>query len=979
MAIAPLDERLNQLTRESADITQRNELASVSSEPVADQLPVIPTPTEGPEGIQVAGGRIEVIQEIAKKLGKVDIRKEPQPLTKEAQTAAEIADLQKVTQNAGIGTKTEASVAGKIKKAKETAPTPEDVIAGKSEMAGMTGEKPPEVPFNMPLMDTDESVKQTMLTLAKNVETKRGTFADWKEAADAAGFGAKFIDDLTSGKLAVSPENVILASKAQVGIMEHLDGLLAKVADGSATPTELAEASQAIAFSNVIQQGVKGYQTNIAQSLAVMRMPRSSGPEVAAIMEQFGNNTDIVKFAQAYLDVKTPEGKAAMIKEMAQGTVWDKLFTVYVNGILSRPGTQIKNALSNTVFLPWRMTERGIAAGIGSLRTGLGLGDANKYELMEIPSMLASTSTAIRNGLELMSHAWTNGVPKGWTDPTKIARQQARMDLFNYRDDGSLLAAATKGMNYVTTLPGRALMSADEFFKGVNYTYELSAETTRVGIQAFDDALKAGASNADALKAQQNAIDQFLLDPPEYVASLAEVGTFTKKLEGNLSGLQNIKPDTATGFALRTQIPFVTTPVNVMAEAISRTPFGVFSKNLIVDLAKGGTKESDMAIAKIGLGSSTMFAFSQMATNGSITGSGPGDRATRKMMEDSGWQPYSFVFDMDNVDEGVRQALSQFPGMVRFGSGDYQGKIYVSYQGMEPVGALMGMAADYSDYVRYEQDDSRINAVAGGLVFGAANYMMEHPFLTGVSNIATLVGGHVPNSRENLVNILNGLAKIATTTATKAVTPLSGMITSVKEKIDPMRRDYRADPSLPAGVKGMREAMNKTMSETPGLSDNLEPQLNLFAEPKEHEFSWSPIRMRSGKSDDLRQALIQLNAAPAMPGYDVSAIDPMTGKRGDTKLTVPEYNRMLQIANNELDLQGNLRAAVEMIKADNDPKNLINYQQMIQSVANAVFTGSEKTPGAKMILLEDPEFGPGIKQRIAEKAKQLETFGKGAK
>ena len=146
MAIAQLDERLNQLTRESADITQRNELASVSSEPVADQLPKIQTPTEGQEGIQVAGGRIEVIKEIAQKLGKVDIRKGPQPLTKEAQNAADIADLKKVSQNAGISTKTEASVAGKIEKAKATAPTPQEVIAGKTEMAGMTGEKPPEVP-----------------------------------------------------------------------------------------------------------------------------------------------------------------------------------------------------------------------------------------------------------------------------------------------------------------------------------------------------------------------------------------------------------------------------------------------------------------------------------------------------------------------------------------------------------------------------------------------------------------------------------------------------------------------------------------------------------------------------------------------------------------------------------------------------------------------------------------------------------------
>jgi len=43
----------------------------------------------------------------------------------------------------------------------------------------------------------------------------------------------------------------------------------------------------------------------------------------------------------------------------------------------------------------------------------------------------------------------------------------------------------------------------------------------------------------------------------------------------------------------------------------------------------------------------------------------------------------------------------------------------------------------------------------------------------------------------------------------KTVEPLSGLVTSTKEKIDPLRRDYQADPNLPAGVKGVMQALNK--------------------------------------------------------------------------------------------------------------------------------------------------------------------------
>jgi len=403
---------------------------------------------------------------------------------------------------------------------------------------------------------------------------------------------------------------------AMVASAKHLDGLAAKVADGTATPTQLAEMAQTIHFHNLLQQSVKGYQTNVAQSLAVMRMPRDGAVDISTIIENFGNETDIVKFAQAYQDLKTPQGKADLIKSMAQGNPWEKMFTVYVNGILSRPGTHLKNALSNTVFLPWRMTERAIASGVGTLRQGIGLGGDDRYQLLEVPTMLASTTTAISNGWELMSHAFVNGVPKGWSDPTKIARQQSRLELFNYKADGSLLSTGIKAINYVTTFPGRSLMTADEFFKGMNYTYELAAESTRLGINTFDDALKAGASVEDALKAKSDAIDKFLLEPPDYIAGLAEVGTFTQKLEGTAGQLQSaLTPNTAIGFALRTQLPFIATPVNVMGEAVARTPLAPFTNSFFAAMKQGG-KEADMAMTKVGLGSAAIYGFSQMATNG---------------------------------------------------------------------------------------------------------------------------------------------------------------------------------------------------------------------------------------------------------------------------------------------------------------------------------------------------------------------------
>jgi len=981
MAIQQLDLKLDEMNQGLVDEQQREQLADAPMPEKAIDMPAAPMPSE--EGIQVAGGRGELIGEVLKKLKNVEIRKPPvAPITPQAATAAAVEDTTKAAINAGVtASKTEAKIAAKVQANAKPAITPETFTSQRAEVQKIRAvtdpatEVPPQTIFNLPKMETTEDIKSTIETMNKmsGIKTQTITFDDVRTAAEGAGIGPKFIDDITSGKLEVNPENTYKALNAMVASAKHLDGLAAKVADGSATPTQLAEMAQTIHFHNLLQQSVKGYQTNVAQSLAVMRMPRDGAVDISTIIENFGNETDIVKFAQAYLDIKTPQGKADLIKSMAQGNPWEKLFTVYVNGILSRPGTHLKNALSNTVFLPWRMTERAVASTIGTVRQGIGLGGDDAYSLLEVPTMLASTSTAVKNGWELMSHAFVNGVPKGWSDPTKIARQQSRLELFNYKADGSLLSTGIKAINYVTTFPGRSLMSADEFFKGVNYTYELAAESTRLGIKTFDDALKSGASVSDALKAKTNAIDQFLLEPPDYVAGLAETGTFTQKLEGTAGQLQSaMTPNSATGFALRTQMPFVATPVNVMGETVARTPLAPFTSSFFTAMKQGG-KEADMAMTKVGLGSAAIYGFSQMATNGAITGSGPGDKGTRQAMERQGWQPYSFVFDVSGITEDVRQNFSQFPGMVRFGSGDYAGKVYVSYQGMEPIGALMGMSADYVDYARYEEDDGRVNALAGGLVFGVANYMLEHPFLTGVSNITSLLGGNVPNSRQHLVEILNGIAKIGTTTTIKAIEPLSGLVTSTKEKIDPLRRDYQADPNLPAGIKGLMEAVNKWKSETPGLSEDLPPMLNIWGETVPHEYTWSPLRMKEGKMSDVDQALIQLNANISMPSRQVGMQDKTTGISTSTKLTTEEYNEMLRIANDKLGLEKQVKATIEMIKKDNNKNDLIAYQDLVKKSFSDVFEISKK------MLIEESIYGADIKQRIADKAQKLKEFGQGAK
>jgi hypothetical protein len=981
MAVQPLDQRLDKLNQAVADTEQRAELAATVDEPTSllprEDLLLADQAQNPDQGVQVAGGRTDFIKGLIKgvteKAKTVEPRKPAErTLTPEAQQALELEDMQRAGEVTGVGTRQELGIAGRVEQTKVEGMTPEAVTAERQRVlaAGETAETPPQTAFNLPKMGTDDEIRATIAAIDNldPAKPKKITFEEVKLKAQESGIGVQFIDDLFSRNLEVNPENTYKALNAVVWANKRVDELANKVADGSATPTELAEMMQTVHFSHLLQQEVKGYQTNVAQSLAVMRMPRDAIGDISEILTAVGNEADAVKFAQSYLTLKDPKARADLIRSMAEGNVWEKMFGVYINGLLSRPGTHVKNFLSSTVFIPYRMAERGTAAAIGSARRLFNLGSEDRYVASEVPAMLSSTSTAIRNGFQLAAEAWKTGVPKNWTDPVKIARQQSRMELFNHRNDGSLMSTTIKALNYATTLPGRSLLTADEFFKGINYTHELTAEATRTGVLKFDEAIAAGRTFDEAQALANDAVDKFIANPPDSLMQLSEIGTFTQKLEGTLGQIQSsINPNSPMKFVVRTQLPFISTPVNIMSEVVQRTPLGVFSKNLIADLAKGGTKESDMALTKIGLGTGAIYGFSELATSGITTGSGPSEKGTREAMIRQGWQPYSFVLD---VGENRELFENNFPGMARFGTGEYEGKVFLSYQGLEPVGALLAIGADYSDFARYEQDDSRLNAYAGGAAFGIATYMMEHPFLQGVDNIFQLVRSFTSGDKRQFVEGVNNLSEFMATAARKSVTPLSGSITSVRQQIDPLARDYTPDPNLPVGIKGLMEALGRMRNETPGMSESLPPKLNLWGEPQDFQYAWAPLRMKDGQQREVDTHLIQLNVNQAMPGREITAQDPRTGISASVKLTTEEYNDMLRIANNELGLEDKILALTRTAVNNPSQARVIDMQKVIKGEFEDVF----KT--ARLILIDRSE---ELQQRLSEQAARIEEFGQGAR
>ena len=989
MAVQPLDQRLDKLTQAVADTEQRDVLTATKNEPAESLLPRPDlmlgddAPVRG-EGVPVAGGKTEfvkgLIETIRGRVPEVEPRKEQdRMLTPEAQQALELEEMQRSGVIVEAGTRQELGIAGRVEQTKVDGMTPEAVMEEAQRVRGEPGaleakpsgrvkkEKVAKGPFNLPLMSGEDDVRSFIQAIDNldPAKPKKITQEQIRLKAQETGIGVQFIDDLFSGNLQVNPENTYKALSAVSWAGKRISELAENVAKGG-TEQEIAEMIQTIHFSHLLQQQVKGYQTNVAQSLAVMRMPRDTPVDMDEILMFAGSKADAQKFAQAYLRVQTPKGKADLINGLAEGNVWQKLFGVYVNNILSRPGTHVRNFLSSALFIPYRAVERVTAAGIGGARQLIGVGTKDRYMVAELQSMLSSTPVAIRNGLQLAGEAFTTGVPKSWTNPDKIAQMQSRYELFNHKDDGSLLSIATKGLNYITTLPGRSLLTADEFFKGINYTHDLAAESTRLGILKYEEAITAGRTLDEAEALAKDAVDKYLSNPPNELIAMSEVGTFTQKLTGKLGSFQaTLNPNSAATFIIRTQLPFIGTPINVLAESIARTPLAAFSPRLLSDLKKGGTRESDIALAKIGLGTSAIYSFMSYANDGQITGAGPGDKGTRETMMRQGWQPYSIVVDAGDKSSFI---ANKFPGMARFGTGEYEGKVFISYQGLEPVGALLAIGADISDYARYQDDPGMIQKYVAGGVFGISNYMLEHPFLQGVNDFSSLLGKIFSRDPEDAESRLDELAALALRVGRKSVTPVGGFITSVREQVDPMRRDYDLGSSYSEGMRGLMKELGKMRNELPGLSSDLEPDLNIWAEPQSYEYAYAPLRMKEGKMREIDAHLLQLDVNQAKPPRVLQAVDKDTGISAKIRLSPAEYNRMLVISNTDLKLQDRVLSITRQYSKNPKKTNVIEAQNVIKAEFQKVFSDARK-----ILLSENPE----LQKRLSDEATRIQNLVQG--
>lgn len=286
--------------------------------------------------------------------------------------------------------------------------------------------------------------------------------------------------------------------------------------------------------------------------------------------------------------------------------------------------------------------------------------------------------------------------------------------------------------------PGLILNASDEWFKNVSYQAwvktQAQSDARLLGISGDKAAefekyyLKVAYDiNGSAMKTAdgKTAIFQGGIDE-------AAAATWTSDLlNGSLArGMEQLREKAP---ALRVFVTFLRTPSNILTDGANMTlGFNYLRPSKAGQQFRARLSSPDPLIrsqAKGELVMSTMLALPAVSlwASGSLTGSGPAEAQTRKALMNTGWRPYSFIFD---------------------------GKVYPLNR-YSPISRPLMAIADMMETLDVATDENERGSIAEKLILTFQGQLSNDTFLTGLSNLFSLLDG-TPGQVEKALNSYAG-------------------------------------------------------------------------------------------------------------------------------------------------------------------------------------------------------------------------------
>jgi hypothetical protein len=843
--------------------------------------------------------------------------------------------------------------------------------------------KPPETVFNLNRIQGPEELKQHIEAVARASgagDIEKISFDEVTAKVIAEGYDQKFVNNIINlnRNLEADPAQVykmmLALSDAQKRAFELAKKVDTASLDGSLTDDMMLEFRQALALEGLLAKGAKQKQANIARSLAIFGQAREGtefrGAGMTELVNSMGGKGDFVSLARAYASTPSQTKRVALAERSLGSRVKDIWFTTWINGILSSPVTHAKNMTANSLYVGLNLAEKQSASLIGQARR-LMFGSEDIIRQEEVFVDMYSMAQGFREGATLAKEAWKQN--KQITGLSKL-EYKTLDDPFNVQvaDDASDfqkgVAKAFGWWGKFVSAPGRALMAEDEFFKAFNYRRSLNTLAYREQKRYLGELVDSGMDINEAKALADERMAGILSNPPDEIhreaLDFAGEMTFTKELEGRLASMERITQHPMA----KMYVPFIRTPTNIAIELNKRTPAAFLSKRVREDWAAGGVKR-DMVIARATLGSGMMYGIGSMALEGDITGAGPYRKEDKDVLRSQGWQPYSIVLDKFDVDDAQ---LKQFQNMTNVSVGP--DKVYVSYLGLEPVGALMGIGATVGEYSMMEPDADAMEKLFTGAGIGVSDYMSELPVISGVNELMTTFRGRGKEGTDYLLSVFSNMTQQVSEVAIggSPAGAYSSLIAYTNRILDPdvkspipTLEDYS---DLNPAFKGFMDALSMYYNRNPVTAPGRPGQLDsITGQRKAHGSSsaWGramPFALSEGRYSPAHELLDVLGVGQYQPKKRMDGVE----------LNAQQYNRLIELATQEPMFSNGNTLEMELIDLANDQKfvdfaqdNPLDAKEWVKGVVSDAY----KTAKQRLIE-EDSSLAIGIERlQIGEEMK----------
>jgi len=674
--------------------------------------------------------------------------------------------------------------------------------------------------INLERLNTSEEVKLYTNSLTRQIEEKIGKKKiSWEETrtkAEELGWDVGALEKAWKRKGAFSAAEIDAARQTNLNAISELHEMLRTLpAERTGyTPEMRAKLLDAMDSIKVTSQASAeaGRALNIHKKILSKDPAFKEASEInralKALTGKGVQRTDTIIDTLRQINFNDPKEVNHFIYNVTKNK-WQKLsdgaFELWINGLLSNPLTHIVNTTSNALTMAFQYPERLLGAGIEAGRALITKTPRERFAKETVQDIFSFT--------------------KGLQDGTK--------KFLDAMVKGEKVSKLETGKGYVSplpskvqkVLPGRALMAEDAFFKGFIENQELNRLALR---KAMQEGLKGEGQKQRVIDLLKNPTEEMLEQATKrgeyltYQKELGKVGKFVLKARDNIPGLKYF-------------IPFVRTPANIAKFALERTPLNIprIGYKVAKGELRGGEFSDEAAKALVGslLGGSTYL----LAQQGMITGGGPKGKAERDELFRTGWLPYAVKL----------------------------GDKYYSFARLEPLGSILGMAADFSEIQEKMKEDEKFN-VGLGIAASIQKNISSKTFLQGFSRISDFLSDPGRYEEKQIESLLGSL-----------VPAVAG---GVARAIDPELRD----------AKGIIDTIK---SRIPGVSETVAPKLNIWGEPIERPGTAisrfiSPVQISEEKGSPIDYELTKLKINIGMPSK----------KFGNSDLTEDEYSELVSLS-----------------------------------------------------------------------------------